>query len=529
MAFTVGGLAKFYSYFKTGASLSDMMTEVQKTRVIHDPVYHWDMLRKNKGVELDEFTRNDIEDAYSSAWYILNKSNTAHRNLGLEDKFSKKMVDKIIKAYNSKPIQIVERVELEHNIKLDLFSYDRQLISFTDTKVMIVQKLNGNLIYDHLDFEIVMGLEDGYWKVFEMVQVEGASTDEKIVSNKQVDKIQIQEKIKGINYYPSDHPWLDFWPSYQQDTVIKDLELAKKIGFNHLRIFLPYSVFGKGNLDQSMLKNLDHFLDVCKDKNLTTTITLFDFPESYHLAHFPATRKHLIQLLTRYKDHPAITIWDLKNEADLDFQHYNKKTVLDWLELMIATANEHAPHINLTVGWSDIQYAGLLADKLEVISFHIYKDLNLESKNFQALKSKVPNKPYYVSEFGKTSYQAKLLPFGSTIKEQAVYTKEVLDFLDQENIPHFAYWTLHDFDQAPKEVIGWKPWIRKAQENMGLVTRAGNYKSTIDNFLLEDGYPHKLKWHQKIKPFYPIFCLITIFCFLIFRSIVRSTRRSISN
>ena len=518
MALAVGGLAKFYSYFKTGATPTDLLTAAQKERLVHDPIYTWDITNVKEGVELDIYTQQKIQDAYTAAWYILNKSNTEQNDLGIADKFSKQMADKITKQYETNSDIREERVDLDHHIDLHLFSYDRQLVAFRDHQVKVMRKMNdpeqvkSPLIGDTLTFDIVMGLEDGYWKIFEMVQLSSERDLIDVKAPESIDKIKVPDKILGINYYPANEPWLDFWPSYNTETTRKDLKLCRELGFNHLRIFLPYTIFGKGTLDPEMLNHLDDFLDVCIEQNITITLTLFDFPESYHLAYYATTRKHLIQLLERYKSHPAIVIWDLKNEADLDFLHYGKEVVMQWLKFMISTCKEIAPEINLTIGWSDLNYAHYFADELDIHSFHLYKDIEEERINFQALKSKELGKPLYISEFGKTTYLAQLLPFGSTMKEQAIYVREVMAFMEQESIEHYAFWTLYDFDEAPKEVIGWKPWIRKAQANMGLINNSLNLKPAFINFENNQIYDGQLSWHEKIKPFY----LYAIICSSIF-------------
>jgi len=513
MSLMVGALAKGYSYFKTGASHSDLLSQSQQEKLIHDPVITWDLKDDNQGVELDDFTRQKIQDAYIAAWYILNRSTAKQTDLGLADKYSVKMVDKISKTFAQASNYLSKQVDLEHHLKVHLFSYDRQIVSFSDQRVKVARAINDfhsddqHLVYDTMSFDIVMGLEDGYWKVFEMIQLKDINENDKSTIGNLNARKEIVKNIKGINYYPSDHPWLDFWPNYKEKTTRQDLNLARKLGFNHVRIFIPYTVFGKGTMDAKMISYLDHFLDTCKEKELTVTLSLFDFPESYHLNYYSATRKHFIQLLERYKDHQAVVLWDLKNEADLDFQHYGEQVVMNWLQLMIKTANDEASHINITVGWSDLQYAHYLSDELDILSFHLYKDIEEVKKNFQSIKELNLGKAFYVSEFGKTTFQSTFLPFGSTAKEQAVYTKEVLDFLSEEKINHHAYWTLYDFEKAPKEVMGSKPWIRNAQKNMGLVTTDGKLKPAIINYESKDGYQAKLKWHDAIKPFYLLFII----------------------
>lgn len=506
MTLVVSGFAKLYSYFKHGAEKTDIISKAQNESSIHDPTYTWDNSETVEGVELDEFTRSEIQQAYTLAWYILNTSLAKQEDLGIADRFSKKMVPKITNGLKKNNSTSSERAELNHNIKVHLFSYDRQLISFTDTDVNVITKTTNletgvsNQVRDSFDFDVVMGLEDGYWKIFEIIQLKSDKGNLKNYVQAE-NRIPITKNIKGINYYPSEDPWFDFWKNYNSETVAQDIKLMKRYGFNHTRIFIPYALFGKGSLDSLMVFRLDDFLDQCKKQDITTTISLFDFPESYKLAYYPATRQHLLQLLKRYYNHPAVQIWDLKNEADLDFENYTKEVVVSWLDFIIEEAKNKYPNSNLTVGWSKIDYIEILADKLDLQSFHLYGDLKEHQKYLRKLKKeKKIIKPLYLSEFGMTSYQSKLLPFGSTKKQQAVFTQNALQFIAEEEINHYAFWTLHDFQKAPKEVIGWKPWIRKAQKNMGLLSTDGKEKPVLANFLEGDQEVEGLSWYQKIHP-----------------------------
>ena len=431
------------------------------------------------------------------------------------------MVDKIVANMSGESQQIEERADLQHNIKVHLFSYDRQLISFTDSNVEIAKRITNldtkeRLTFrDTSDYDVVMGLEDGYWKIFELLKI---NTNERInTTDRKLNKIPLPSNIKGVNYYPSEHPWLDFWKNYNPETTIKDLELVNELQLNHIRFFIPYALFGKGSLDQKLLAQLDHFLDTCQEQEISTSITLFDFPESYDLDFYPATRKHLMQLLERYHDHPAIALWDLKNEPDLDFKNYEADIVLDWLSFMIDTAKEQAPNINLTIGWSDAAYAHLFADKLDLISYHIYKEIEEEKKHLRKLKKEhIKDKAIYISEFGKSSYRSKVIPFGSTEKEQAHYTKEVLQLMTEEEIPHYAFWTLHDFTKGPKEILGRKPWIINTQKNMGIVNTEGDKKLVANNFIGQKEKVESLAWYEKIQPFYFIAGLILLLAFLLY-------------
>lgn len=519
MIIVVNVLSKIYSHFVTYTEPTDFLSQTYIQRIVHEPVFSWTLENEKEGIELDPFTQKLIEDAYRSAWYLMNKSIHTKIDMGMEDHLSKKMIARILKNLENENSHVDERVELNHNIDLHLFSYDRQLVSFSDNYVQTHRKLtsdDGTIVrsIDTSHFDVVMGLEDGYWKLLELKQVELPSLT--IQKNKIVETAEIFNfdfQAKAINYYPSKTPWFDFWTLYNQDTVLSDLKTTKEIGFNSVRIFIPYFIFGKAYPQEEMLKKLDSCIMALEEHQLKGIITLFDFPESFYMDHYPATGQHIRKIMRRYKENKNIWAWDLKNEADLDFGSYGEETVLAWLRYIIDIAREEAPHHLLTVGWSSADVAHHLSDELDLVSFHSYKTIEKEEKGIQALKSKIEAKPMFISEFGKSSYRSAILPFGSTENEQAVYTQDMLKLMEDEDVEHYAFWTLYDFEKAPSEVFGWKPWIRKSQAQMGVLTKDGEAKSVLRSFKPSKREVFKMTFQDHIKPFY-IWCWLLFLLFL---------------
>ena len=67
-----------------------------------------------------------------------------------------------------------------------------------------------------------------------------------------------------------------------------------------------------------------------------------------------------------------------------------------------------------------------------------------------------------------------LCPYSGADK-QAEYHKSIQSTFHQNNIP-FMSWTLYDFEEIPKEVVGRLPWRQNAQKNFGFLDENGNKK-----------------------------------------------------
>lgn len=66
-------------------------------------------------------------------------------------------------------------------------------------------------------------------------------------------------------------------------------------------------------------------------------------------------------------------------------------------------------------------------------------------------------------------------PFASSEEKQANYYAEMQKVLTKNNIS-FMSWTLYDFDNVPKEVLGRLPWRTNPQKKFGFINSLGEKK-----------------------------------------------------
>ena len=88
----------------------------------------------------------------------------------------------------------------------------------------------------------------------------------------------------------------------------------------------------------------------------------------------------------------------------MDFDSRGETLVTAWLDKMIDLVKTIDPKHPVTIGWSNIESATILKDKLDLISFHYYEDLDDLELAFRNLKLEVSNKPIAITEFGLSSY-----------------------------------------------------------------------------------------------------------------------------
>ncbi len=144
--------------------------------------------------------------------------------------------------------------------------------------------------------------------------------------------------VRGVNYYPSQRGWWRMWCDWHPDEIGSELDLAKGLGVNTIRTFLPFSVLegrpipdDTGHLcpgdPNTVLDRVDQFLALTNARGMKVILGLFDeYPVLPELINNPLTAmNHLDRVLNyvtnhgrgvRLGDDPRILMWDLVNELD---------------------------------------------------------------------------------------------------------------------------------------------------------------------------------------------------------------------
>ena len=472
-------ISSLYSYFNSGADRSKILHTEIKKQTIYTPKITWKK-DGNKGRKISEQTLNEIENDYLDAWYVQHIAYKTNTKIGIDDYFTKNARENIYAFIdeNKKEKITIESTTLKHNTDLLFFSEDGQLAVLEDKNVIEYKQVfkDKKLILETAeisDYKLIILLEDGFWRIRHKIkQASKPYNFPPITVN--VDSLV----IKGINYYPQKTPWDMFGDAFEIETITNDFKIIKNAGLNSVRVFVPYEDFGKATVKNDKLEKLKLVLDSAEKEGLKVVLTLFDFYGNYDILDWTLTYKHASTIVSTFKNHPAILAWDLKNEPNLDFESRGKETVIAWLENLIVLIKSIDEKHPVTIGWSNIESATILKDKVDVVSFHYYEDLKDFEKSYQSLKKEIPNKPVVLQEFGVSSYSGFWWPFGLSEKEQATFHQEIQKVLTKNNLS-FMSWTLYDFEEVPKEVVGKLPWRTNPQKRFGFITTEGIKKPSF--------------------------------------------------
>ena len=469
-------VSSLYSFLNTGADRSKMLhTEVKKVEQ-YLPKVTWKN-DGNEGRKISQQKINAVENDYLDAWYVKQIAYKTNTRVGIEDYFTKSARENIynILDYNKLNKTSIDATTLEHNLDIEFFSEDGQLIVLKDSSALEYKKVfkDEKIILEATEvstYRYVLLLEDGFWRIRHVVK----EASEKFKDSSQKNPISFTN-IKGINYYPQATPWDMYGDKFDINIIKNDFRIIKKAGLNSIRIFVPYEDFGKADVKFEKLEKLKKVLDTALTEDLKVVITLFDFYGNYDVLDWTLNQRHAEKIVATFKDHQAILAWDVKNEPNLDFNSRGKENVTAWLDFMIILIKAIDKKHPVTIGWSNTRSATILKDKVDVVSFHYYEDLAELENEYLKLKEEIKDKPIILQEFGLSSYGGFWRPFVGSEEKQANYYKEVQKIMTENSIP-FMSWTLYDFDVVPKEVLGRLPWRTNPQKKFGFITSSGKKK-----------------------------------------------------
>lgn len=425
-------------------------------------------------VPASDYLKQTVLQDYLQAWKWYNACLEYNDYRGLQDYFDKEIAQRIIDT-KSYPEKKIAQVDLSHHITIEHLSLDYTVVVIQDqVKLLTHMDVDSStLLQRQVDYncEVHMTLQDGQWKVFNWT-FEPISNSEDIAPEIQK-KLQYITKMKGINYYPATSPWLSFWSTFDANVVDRDFARIKKLGLNTVRVFLTTEQMGRGEINTKSVEKFDKLLVLAEKHGLSVLPTLFDFPIGFEMYTYPSYYRQLEFFLSKYRDNTTIIAWNIKNEPDLDFKYHGKDKVMPWLTYMLSEAQDLDPYHPITIGWADPQYAFNFAEDVDYISIHHYRSVDELQEAYNDLS--VYNKPIAIEEFGYSSASSIWNLYQHSEDKQTDIVFESISFAEKNNMP-WLMWTLYDFEDAPKEVFGWKPWIKSAQKGFGLITTEGKIK-----------------------------------------------------
>jgi len=195
-----------------------------------------------------------------------------------------------------------------------------------------------------------------------------------------------------------------------------------ELGFQLIRNGVPYyvkGVGGEGNYEKMVqigansvrvwgVENAESVLDEAQKKGISVMLGLwmnqerqgFDYDNSEKVQKQFNYYKTIIE---RYKNHPALLMWGIGNELDLDYKNPNAWNAVQDIAKFIHQADPNHPTSTVTAGLDsmDVVYIKERCPDIEILGINTYGDIGNVPKN---IKNFGWDKPYMITEWGPRGY-----------------------------------------------------------------------------------------------------------------------------
>jgi hypothetical protein len=233
--------------------------------------------------------------------------------------------------------------------------------------------------------------------------------------------------IRGANYCTAGGHHLEHWLHYDPKENERDLDYAKKISINQVRVFLSYSAYLTNK--EAFRKNLIHLVHACQARGIgLMPVVTYKSEMINEAAPYPLSRAWAKDLIDTIGKEPALAFWDVFNEPDYPPTSTNRPMHIARARVMAQIFHEldtRRPRTPVTIGFTFEKPMEENADVVDVLSYHDYSPTREEIRSnivaAVAFAAKV-HKPIINSEIGCTG---RANPYDMIIEE---YSKAHIGF-----------------------------------------------------------------------------------------------------
>jgi len=189
--------------------------------------------------------------------------------------------------------------------------------------------------------------------------------------------------IRGANYCPAGGHHLEHWLNYDPKENERDLDYAKKININQVRVFLSYSAWLTNK--EAFRQNLIHLARACQARGIGLMPVVTYKSEMIHeSAPYPLNRAWAKDLIDTIGKEPALAFWDVFNEPDYPPTSTNRPAHIAHARVMAQIFREldaRRPRTPVTIGFTFEKTMEENADVVDVLSFHDYSPTREEIRS----------------------------------------------------------------------------------------------------------------------------------------------------
>jgi hypothetical protein len=183
--------------------------------------------------------------------------------------------------------------------------------------------------------------------------------------------------VRGFNYTaanvaaaPRHH--IDHWISYNRAVTEFDLDLAKRLNLNQVRVFVMYEAYAANK--ESLRENLRHFVRACHERGIGVMPVVGYTREMISDKGLrPLAREWAAFLVETLSGEPGLAFWDVMNEPDWPTTPKERVQMkFEHAKYMAGVFHELDPKTPVTIGMAFVPGMEELAEYVDVLQFHDY-------------------------------------------------------------------------------------------------------------------------------------------------------------
>ena len=236
--------------------------------------------------------------------------------------------------------------------------------------------------------------------------------------------------VRGFNYAPASALWhtpkgrvghyQTMWLNYNPAETEFDLDLAKRVNLNHVRVMMSYVAWATDKA--AFAKNVLHFVRACHKRDIGVMIAItYNEEPRWANGSKAAAREYAADLVKILGNEPGLLMWDAANEPDLKQMRRPAKegviTESEAARYMASVFHELDPKTAVTIGTWGVAGMEELADSMDVLQFHDYEATRGETRANIARAKRFAAKVGKPLVNGEIACIARANPYDVTLEE----------------------------------------------------------------------------------------------------------------
>ncbi|TFC17326.1 hypothetical protein [Cryobacterium glucosi] len=337
----------------TGAKVSSGLHEVATVPVNASQLVSWLPDAWQRERVLEPATRMMIAASYIRAWAAIGRFQSTGERPAVNDTFSGAARRAVLDLPRTGPSATWD---LRHSLELEFYALDGATVAFHDGGANIARTvgtgLNETVLLSHESYDVVMVLEDGFWRIRQLRRSAGSDTATlttdaagatAITGTPTTTPFTVPASL-ATEYRPAG--WAPVLPVavtasatptptpgatptpapsvvpipaptlLAPATLGADFARLRALGFDTIRVPLPYTELGGAKPTDDAITGLITLLEQADRHGLRVDLVLFDGFPDLTPANWVAADAHLTAIATAVRGQPALALWDLADRPE---------------------------------------------------------------------------------------------------------------------------------------------------------------------------------------------------------------------